>query len=72
MRLWVRPGESLENLDPEEEEEVLEEIARRLHEEEKTIAVVKGGPEAREASTNPLVEQFRQALIATFGRPPSQ
>ena len=68
MRLCAFPGQPLDSLDSDEEDDVLEEIARRVGEEEKKVAAVKGGPEGREASGNPLAAQLRQALIEEFGK----
>jgi hypothetical protein len=67
MGLRALPEQSLEDEGPEEEWDTLEEIARRLLEEERRVDSLKFGPEPLEAVDSPLAEQLRKALLDEFG-----
>ena len=68
MRLRALPEKALEDEGVDEEYAVLEEVARRFMQMEKTVSIVKGGPETREAAESPLAGQLRQALLDEFGQ----
>ena len=68
MRLRALPAVDFLDENPDEEEEVLEEVARRLLLAKKQVSAIRSAVEPRDQTENGLSRNLEEALIAEFGK----